>query len=105
MRCIFPERTGALLRFLEAVGSEWNISLFHYRNHGADYGRILAGVQVPPAQRARFRTKLDELGYEWSDETDNPAYLLFLHKEGIGDPAVARAACAPSARAHVGDEI
>jgi threonine dehydratase len=74
----FPERPGALLAFLEAVGVRWNISLFHYRNHGSDYGRVLAGVQVPPAERAEFIEHLDTLGYLYSSETDNPAYRLFL---------------------------
>lgn len=74
----FPERPGALLRFLEAIGERWNISLFHYRNHGSDYGRVLAGVQVPPEQRAEFRDHLDNLGYSYWEETDNPAYQLFL---------------------------
>ena len=56
----------------------WNISLFHYRNHGADFGRVLAGMQVPPRRRAGFRPFLDDLGYPIWDETDNPAYRLFL---------------------------
>src|SRR5690606_20760030 len=74
----FPERPGALLRFLKAVGVRWNISLFHYRNHGSDYGRVLAGVQVPPEERARFAQHLDTLGSAYCDETDSPAYQLFL---------------------------
>jgi threonine dehydratase len=74
----FPERPGALLRFLEAVGTRWNISLFHYRNHGADCGRVLAGVQVPPAERAELKLHLDELHYPYVEETDNPAYRIFL---------------------------
>jgi threonine dehydratase len=74
----FPERPGALLAFLEAIGDAWNISLFHYRNHGSDYGRVLAGVQVPPAERARFTAHLNNLGYTYCRETDNPAYRLFL---------------------------
>ncbi|MCC7199817.1 MAG: threonine ammonia-lyase, biosynthetic [Gammaproteobacteria bacterium] len=74
----FPERPGALLRFLEAVGSRWNISLFHYRNHGSDYGRVLAGIQVPPADRAEFENHLQELHYGHVEETDNPAYRMFL---------------------------
>ena len=74
----FPERPGALLKFLTAIGEKWNISLFHYRNHGAAYGRVLAGIQVPPADRKRFRAYLDDVGYPWWDETDNPAYALFL---------------------------
>jgi threonine dehydratase len=78
----FPERPGALLRFLEAVGSRWNISLFHYRNHGSDYGRVLAGVQVPPAEREEFAEHLATLGYVHSEETANPAYRLFLGANG-----------------------
>jgi threonine dehydratase len=74
----FPERPGALLGFLKAIGNRWNISLFHYRNHGSDYGRVLAGVQVPPAERAEFARHLAALGYEHWEETDNPAYRLFL---------------------------
>ncbi|HET9694512.1 MAG TPA: threonine ammonia-lyase, biosynthetic, partial [Steroidobacteraceae bacterium] len=74
----FPERPGALLRFLEAVGAHWNISLFHYRNHGSDYGRVLAGVQVPPADAAVFERHLAELRYVYTEETDNPAYRMFL---------------------------
>jgi threonine dehydratase len=74
----FPERPGALRAFLRAIGGQWNISLFHYRNHGSDYGRVLAGVQVPAAERAEFAEHLDTLGYAYSDETENPAYRLFL---------------------------
>jgi threonine dehydratase len=74
----FPERPGALLDFLQAIGDLWNISLFHYRNHGSDYGRVLAGVQVPEAERAEFARHLAQLGYTYWDETANPAYRLFL---------------------------
>ncbi|MGH8138920.1 MAG: threonine ammonia-lyase, biosynthetic [Steroidobacteraceae bacterium] len=74
----FPERPGALLRFLHAVGSRWNISLFHYRNHGSDYGRVLAGIQVPPADRPDFVLHLNELHYAYVEETTNPAYRMFL---------------------------
>jgi len=74
----FPERPGALLKFLSSMGKRWNISLFHYRNHGAAYGRVLVGVQVPAAERKRFRSSLDDLGYLWFEEKDNPAYSLFL---------------------------
>jgi len=74
----FPERPGALLRFLQSIGSRWNISLFHYRNHGSDYGRVLAGIQVPPAQRAEFIEHLDDLHYPYMEETGNPAYRMFL---------------------------
>ncbi len=74
----FPERPGALMRFLESMSAGWNISLFHYRNHGADYGRVLVGMQVPPKDKAEFRTFLARLGYDHADETDNPAYRMFL---------------------------
>jgi threonine dehydratase len=74
----FPERPGALLKFLQAIGSRWNISLFHYRNHGSDYGRVLAGIQVPDADREDFAQHLDELGYPHWDESANPAYRMFL---------------------------
>jgi threonine dehydratase len=74
----FPERPGALMRFLDSIGEDWNISLFHYRNHGADYGRVLAGIQVPPGDRRRFHDSLRRLGYPHWDETRNPAYALFL---------------------------
>jgi threonine dehydratase len=74
----FPERPGALMRFLEAMSGGWNISLFHYRNHGADYGRVLVGMQVPAKDAARFRRFLAELGYLYQDESSNPAYRLFL---------------------------
>jgi threonine dehydratase len=74
----FPERPGACLDFLGAIGTHWNISLFHYRNHGAAYGRVLCGLQVPKAERAECRRALDALGYEYWDETENPAYELFL---------------------------
>ena len=74
----FPERPGACLDFLGAIGTRWNISLFHYRNHGAAYGRVLCGLQVPRNERTVCRQALDELGYEYWDESDNPAYRLFL---------------------------
>ncbi len=74
----FPERPGALLAFLDAIGTQWNISLFHYRNHGSDYGRILAGIQVSPGDVDELEAHLAELGYPHQDESDNPAYRLFL---------------------------
>ncbi len=74
----FPERPGALLTFLSKMRSDWNISLFHYRNHGADYGRVLAGIQVPRRDDAKFRRFLTDLGYRHWDESTNPAYRLFL---------------------------
>jgi threonine dehydratase len=73
----FPERPGALLKFLELLGGRWNISLFHYRNHGAAYGRVLLGAQVPKQDRKAFREFLETLGYQYREETDNPAYRLF----------------------------
>ncbi|HVM31932.1 MAG TPA: threonine ammonia-lyase, biosynthetic [bacterium] len=74
----FPERPGALMAFLSNMGKNWNISLFHYRNHGADYGRVLAGIQVPPGEDKAFQAFLKKLGYEYVEETGNPAYSLFL---------------------------
>jgi threonine dehydratase len=74
----FPERPGALMRFLDSMSAGWNISLFHYRNHGADDGRVLVGMQVPPRDKAAFRAFLDRLGYDHVDETANPAYRMFL---------------------------
>ena len=78
LRCEFPERPGALLKFLDGVGSAWNITLFHYRNHGADFGRVLVGLQVPPADRAQLDELLRALGYQYEDETGDPAYQMFL---------------------------
>lgn len=78
----FPERPGALLEFLNGMAQGWNISLFHYRNHGSDYGRVLAGIQVPVAERTRFKQYLDRLGYAYSEESANPAYQLFLNSHG-----------------------
>lgn len=74
----FPERPGALLDFLAGLQMDWNISLFHYRNHGADHGRVLVGIQVPPDEREAFVAYIDGLGYPWWDENDNAAYHLFL---------------------------
>jgi threonine dehydratase len=74
----FPERPGALLKFLNCMRGGWNISLFHYRNHGADYGRVLAGIQVPREDDAKFRRFLKDTGYRCWDESANPAYRLFL---------------------------
>lgn len=74
----FPERPGALLRFLTSMSHDWNISLFHYRNHGADYGRVLVGIQVPPEEKEDFQRFLDSLGYRYWNEVRNPAYKLFL---------------------------
>ena len=74
----FPERPGALLDFLDAIGTDWNISLFHYRNHGSDYGRILAGIDVPCEETSELEAHLQELGYPHWEESDNPAYKIFL---------------------------
>jgi len=74
----FPETPGALMKFLDTMGHDWNISLFHYRNHGADFGRVLVGMQVPPNELSEFYDFLSKLGYPYWDETENPAYKLFL---------------------------
>lgn len=74
----FPERPGALMRFLENMSADWNISLFHYRNHGADTARVLVGMQVPASAKTQFRAFLKNLGYRYQDESSNPAYRLFL---------------------------
>ena len=74
----FPERPGALLDFLHAIGTDWNISLFHYRNHGSDYGRVLAGIDVPEAETEELHKHLADLGYAWWEESENPAYRIFL---------------------------
>jgi threonine dehydratase len=80
LRFEFPERPGALLRFLDRMGEDWNISLFHYRNHGHAYGWVLVGVEVPESDETRFNYFLNQLGYSWWDECDNPSYSLFLNK-------------------------
>lgn len=77
-RFVFPERPGALMKFLNGMSATWNISLFHYRNHGADFGRVLVGLQVPKGDMPAFQLFLEALGYEYSDETGNPACQLFL---------------------------
>ena len=77
-RFVFPERPGALMRFLSSMDPGWNISLFHYRNQGADYGRILVGIQVPRSDARAFKSFLDALAYPFTEETDNPVYRLFL---------------------------
>ena len=74
----FPEKPGALMKFLDSMGHDWNISLFHYRNHGADFGRVLVGLQVPPSEMAEFGDFLNQLGYAYWNESDNPVYQLFL---------------------------
>ena len=70
--------TGALRKFLDSLGDDWNVSLFHYRNHGADVGRVLVGLQVPPDERPHFKDFLATLGYVWQDEGDNLVYQNFL---------------------------
>jgi len=75
---LFPERPGALMAFLTSLPPGWNISLFHYRNQGADYGRILVGLQVPPKDDKAFAKFLQALGYPFAEETNNPVYRLFL---------------------------
>ncbi|MGJ3252235.1 MAG: threonine ammonia-lyase, biosynthetic [Elainellaceae cyanobacterium] len=74
----FPERPGALMKFVNCMSPDWNISLFHYRNNGSDYGRILVGMQVPPHETEEWQAFLDTLGYRYWDENQNPAYRLFL---------------------------
>jgi threonine dehydratase len=74
----FPERPGALMKFVSSMSPNWNISLFHYRNNGADYGRIVVGVQVPPSEMEEWQAFLDTLGYRYWDESQNPVYKLFL---------------------------
>jgi threonine dehydratase len=75
---VFPERPGALLKFLSLMRPNWNISLFHYRNQGADYGRILVGLQVPLSDDLAFAEFLSTLGYPYVEETTNPVYRIFL---------------------------
>ncbi|MGV6857423.1 MAG: threonine ammonia-lyase, biosynthetic [bacterium] len=77
-RFVFPERPSALRQFLASIGRRWNISLFHYRNHGNAYGRVLVGIQVPEAERGEFRASLKTLGYNFFEETENPVYKKFL---------------------------
>jgi threonine dehydratase len=78
LRFVFPERPGALMKFLSHMRPSWNITLFHYRNQGADYGRILVGLQVPRADDKAFKQFVATLGYPCVEETDNPVYRLFL---------------------------
>ncbi len=79
----FPERPGALLNFLTLVGQRWNISLFHYRNHGSAYGRVLVGLQAKPAEHIELMSYFDTLGYDYWEEANNPAYRLFLGKDTL----------------------
>ena len=85
----FPERPGALMNFLHSMSHNWNISLFHYRNHGTDHGRVLAGIQVPSKDYGAFQVFLDKVGYAYWDESNNPAYHLFVH--AAANPAGDRA--------------
>jgi threonine dehydratase len=78
LRFEFPERPGALMKFLSSMAPNWNISLFHYRNQGADYSSILVGIQVPSSENAEFERFLATLGYPYWDEGANPVYKLFL---------------------------
>lgn len=84
-RVEFPERPGALLKFLSGLGQRWNITLFHYRNHGAAYGRILVGMQVPPKERAAVRRLLKDIGYRFWEESENRAYRLYLGRDRPAD--------------------
>jgi threonine dehydratase len=77
----FPERPGALTRFLNQMQGVWNITLFHYRNHGADYGRVLMGIDVPAAEIEEFTGFLQSVGYSYQDVSDNAAYKLFLGQQ------------------------
>ncbi|NCJ07225.1 threonine ammonia-lyase, biosynthetic [Synechococcales cyanobacterium C] len=86
----FPERPGALMQFLDSMSPNWNISLFHYRNHGADHGRIVVGMQVPPSEMDEWQGFLDTVGYRYWDESQSPAYKLFL-----GCTSEWSAACVP----------
>ena len=83
LRFVFPERPGALMKFLNLMQPGWNISLFHYRNQGADYGRILVGLQVPKADNEAFEDFLANLGYPFVEETVNPIYQLFLRQPHV----------------------
>ncbi len=78
LRFWFPERPGALARFLATMGADWNISLFHYRMHGGDFGRVLIGLELPDGQEGELKGFLDGLGYRYVEENRNPAYSLFL---------------------------
>jgi len=75
---VFPERPGALLKFLSSLGRRWNISMFHYRNHGAAFGKVSMGIQMPKSEREEFQQRLKDVGFEYKEETNNPAYKLFV---------------------------
>jgi len=83
----FPESPGALQRFLQALDMDWNVSLFHYRNHGDDFGRVLCGIQVQENCDKNLRNFLENLGYSYTEETNNPAYTTFLKANGNGKHA------------------
>jgi threonine dehydratase len=83
----FPEKPGALLKFLTVLGNQFNISMFHYRNHGAAYGRVLVGIQIPDSKMGAFLGKLAKLNYRYWNETDNPAYRQFLASEKASESA------------------
>jgi threonine dehydratase len=74
----FPERPGALMQFLVKLGDRWNITMFHYRNHGSENGRVLAGLQIPATERKQAPKFFNDLGFDWTEETENPAYQFFL---------------------------
>ena len=99
LRFEFPERPGALLRFLDGLPAGWNMTLFHYRNHGADYGRVLAGMVVPDEDRDHFKRCLDQLGYPYWDESDNPAYRIFLSGAAAAETKAQKVASLEAVRA------
>jgi threonine dehydratase len=96
----FPERPGALVAFLDSLGGRWNISLFHYRNHGSDFGRVLAGFEVPPGETGRFDAFLETLGYSYQREQENAAYDMFLTWPRRGAPPPGRASRPRDPRRH-----
>ena len=81
----FPEKPGALLKFLTVLGNRFNISMFHYRNHGSSYGRVLVGIQVPDTEMKAFLKQLAGINYRFWNETDNPAYQKFLTSEALSE--------------------
>ncbi len=99
LRFEFPERPGALLRFLDGLAAGWNMTLFHYRNHGADYGRVLAGIIVPEEDREHFTRCLNALGYPYWDESENPAYKIFLNGAEPAETKAERVASLEAVRA------
>ena len=89
----FPNARGRSWTFLTSMSHTWNISLFHYRNHGTDYGRVLIGIQVPPQDKAAFQDFLDRRGYVYCDESHNAAYQLFQRRKPMDDKIIATSAC------------